>query len=253
MKIGWDYGHGAIFDGGAIGIIPEEEVINAIAFEGEKMLKDLGHEVILTKPKSATSLDNSLLQRAITANNAKVDLFVSHHANTERGNGHEIYVYGLGGKAEEVAKKVDKALIALGSNSRGVKVKNLAVLRETSAPAILIEYFFLDTQSNVDFYKKTGAKAYAKAVVEAITGENIKESNRYYLITNYLPDTGYGVLNSYTEELNSSLRSLGVKRIYTRFNEKGIWLETQWLDKDTAIKCKGLLVAKNLFYDIKEE
>ncbi len=170
-KVAQDYGHGVNPDRGAVGIITEESVINNIASHVDVQLQDRGVEVVWTRPTSASSVNNSLNQRISKANINGVDLFISHHANKARGNGHEIWVIGLGGQAEEYARKVDRALTELGSNSRGIKVGNLAVLRGTNAPAILIEYFFLDTQSNVDFYNRVGAYAYAKAVVRAILGD----------------------------------------------------------------------------------
>ncbi|SUY47042.1 N-acetylmuramoyl-L-alanine amidase [Clostridium putrefaciens] len=170
-KVAQDYGHGVNPDIGAVGIITEESVINNIASHVDVQLHDRGVEVVWTRPTSVSSVNDSLNQRISKANANNVDLFISHHANMAQGNGHEIWVIGLGGEAEAYAKKVDRALTKLGSNSRGVKVGNLAVLRGTNTPAILIEYFFLDTQSNVDFYNRVGAYAYAKSVVRAILGD----------------------------------------------------------------------------------
>lgn len=170
-KVAQDYGHGVNPDRGAVGIITEESVINNIASHVDVQLQDRGVEVIWTRPTSASSVNDSLNQRISKANINGVDLFISHHANMAKGDGHEIWVIGLGGEAEVYARKVDKALTALGSNSRGIKVGNLAVLRGTNAPAILIEYFFLDNQSNVDFYNRVGAYTYAKTVVRAILGD----------------------------------------------------------------------------------
>lgn len=251
-KIAQDYGHGVNPDRGAVGIITEESVINNIASHVDVQLQDRGVEVVWTRPTSASSTNDSLNQRCAKTNDNGVDLFISHHANMARGNGHEIWVLGLGGQAESYARKVDRALTALGSNSRGIKVKNLAVLRGTNAPAILIEYFFLDTQSNVDFYNRIGAYAYAKAVVGAILGDEptvevapvVEEKQGvYYVVTNYLPADS----NNYTnmETFNQIMKG---DRYYIRQNENGIWIETQYLEYNRCLELKNQF--GNLFWNI---
>lgn len=242
MKIAQDYGHGVGQDRGANGIMAEESVINSIASHTDVMFQDRGVELIWTRPTSSSSVNDSLNQRCSKANNNGVDLFISHHANMGRGNGHEIWVIGLGGQAEQYARKVDKALTALGSNSRGIKVGNLAVLRGTNAPAILIEYFFLDNSSNVDFYNQIGAYAYAKTVVGAILGDEPtvevapvveEKQGLYYLVTNYLPSDSNNYVNmeTYNQIMNGD-------RYYVRYNENGVWVETQYLEYERCLDLK---------------
>ncbi|MBU3226818.1 N-acetylmuramoyl-L-alanine amidase [Clostridium algidicarnis] len=241
-KLANDYGHGVGQDRGAVGIVPEENVINNIASNVDVMLQDRGVEVVWTRPTSSSSVNDSLNQRCSKANSNGVDLFISHHANMGCGNGHEIWVMGLGGQAEVYARKVDRTLTALGSNSRGIKVGNLAVLRGTNAPAILIEYFFLDNQSNVNFYTRIGAYAYAKAVVGAILGDEPQVSKEiieekqglYYLVTNYLPSDSHNYVNM--ESYNQIMKG---DRYYIRYNEKGVWLETQYLEYNRCLELKG--------------
>lgn len=258
MNIGWDYGHGVSFDRGAEGFISEESVINDISSHGEVMLQNLGHSLVWTRPTSASSVNDSLNQRSEKANRNNVDLFVSNHANMAGGNGHEIWVVGLGGQAEAYARKVDRALTSLGSNSRGIKVGNLSVLRKTNAPAILIEYFFLDTKSNVDFYNRVGPYKYAKAVVEAITGQEIPsieaptpepevveevKNGLYYVVSDYLPSDNNKYVNM--QPFTSILKE---DRFYVRYDDKGVWIETQYLSYDRCEELKQNL--GNRFHSI---
>ena len=164
MIIGLDFGHGVSYDGGAVGIIKEEIVIDAIGSDLKIMLEEAGYEVILLRPLTANSLIDSLSKRCIAANNANVDLVVSIHANIGGGTRHEVLISSFGGKAEQHAKTVYNTLNEISNSKRGVKVANLEVLKGTNAPAFLIELFFLDTLSDIDLYNYVGSKSYAKGV-----------------------------------------------------------------------------------------
>ncbi len=74
-------------------------------------------------------------------------------------------------KAKNLAHKIQKALVGVGFTDRGVKKANFHVLRETKAPAILIEVGFLDnTKDNQLFDSKFDeiVKGISKAVLDEI-------------------------------------------------------------------------------------
>ncbi|MDP4147527.1 MAG: N-acetylmuramoyl-L-alanine amidase, partial [Bacillota bacterium] len=86
------------------------------------------------------------------------------------GVGVEVVVSGLGGKAEEVAKRVAANISnELGIPNRGVKVMNLIVLNKTTCPAILVECCFVDS-SDADKYN---ADKIAKAIAEGILNTSL--------------------------------------------------------------------------------
>lgn len=247
MVIGLDFGHGVAYDGGAVGIIKEEDVINAVGNELKQMLENDGHKVVLLRPSDANSLADSLNRRCVTANNANVDLVVSIHANIGGGTRHEVLISAFGGKAEQYAKSVYSALNELTPSLRGVKSANLYVLNNTKAPAILIEVFFLDTKVDVDFYALKGSKSYAKAIFKGITGkEYIEKPKKYYIVTNYLNEDSKGYINM--EDIVSIFEGI---RFYLRYNPKGVWGESQYLDKEKCEELRGKL--GDLFWNIKEE
>lgn len=169
--------------GGAVGIIKEEDVINAVGNELKQMLESDGHTVIMLRPSAATSLNDSLNKRCIAANNANVDLVISIHANMGVGTKHEVFIIGTGGKAEGYAKNVYNVLSEITKSERDIKVANLAVLRGINAPAILVELFFLDTQADVDLYNSVGVKRYAAAIFKGITGKEFIINKGYYVVT----------------------------------------------------------------------
>lgn len=104
------------------------------------------------------SCDVSLTDRTNKANNLKVDVFVSIHANAFLGKmgshtGIETYVYTSNpAESRKLAEKVQSELVkATGLANRRVKMANFHVLRETLMTAILIEHGYMD--SNIDLPK----------------------------------------------------------------------------------------------------
>ena len=155
MKIAIDLGHGVGQDRGASSkYIAEETIIDNVGGLVINKLKALGHTVIEVRPSSATSVSNSLVQRVQKANNSKVDLYVSIHANAGGGKGTEVYTYH--GKELQQARAVLNNLCSLGFNNRGIKGSNLFVTNHTNMTAMLIEVCFVDTQSDVELYTKLG-------------------------------------------------------------------------------------------------
>ena len=171
MKIGIDLGHGCNYDGGAVGIIKEEEIINTVGNKVINKLRTLGHNVIECRPSTASSTSNSLNKRCATANNNNVELFVSIHANAGGGVGTEIYTYNA--KQHSYAVNVLNNICSLGFRNRGIKSgNNLAVINGTSMEAMLIEICFVDTQSDVDLYRNN-IENIADAIVKGLVGTTI--------------------------------------------------------------------------------
>lgn len=168
MKIGIDLGHGCNYDGGAVGIIKEEEIINIVGNKVISKLRALGHTIIECRPSTASSTSNSLNKRCSTANNNNVELFVSIHANAGGGVGTEIYTYNA--KQHSYAVNVLNNICSLGFRNRGIKSgNNLAVINGTKAEAMLIEICFVDTQSDVDLYRNN-IENIADAIVKGLVG-----------------------------------------------------------------------------------
>jgi N-acetylmuramoyl-L-alanine amidase len=111
--------------------------------------------------------------RTKEANSWGADLVVSIHCNASdkaSANGTETYVYKKnGGKAEKLANKVQPKLVSsLGTTDRGVKEGNLAMVRDTNAPAILVELSFITNQS--DCAKVNNANGQKKCAVAICKG-----------------------------------------------------------------------------------
>ncbi|WP_404989241.1 N-acetylmuramoyl-L-alanine amidase [Clostridium culturomicium] len=94
----------------------------------------------------------TLQERSNYENNSNYDYFISFHRNAfkpEQATRVETFIYlNPGQKAETMAEKIQRSLIGVGFVNRGVKRKNFHVLRETVAPAILVEMGFLDNSKD---------------------------------------------------------------------------------------------------------
>lgn len=171
MKIGIDLGHGSPGDGAAHGIKSEESLINSVGELVIRKLKALGHTVIECRPSYSTGVNNSLYRRCQTANNAGVDLFVSIHFNAFKdpsANGTEVFYVSSAGKS--FADPVVSAIANLGFTNRGAKKKAFYVLRNTNAPAILIEGCFVTSTRDMNLFD---AEKMATAIVKGLTGSTL--------------------------------------------------------------------------------
>lgn len=176
MIIGIDMGHTLSGKGtGAAGIVKETDRNRELGKLLINYLRSNGHTVI---DCTVDSSSNDLVDRVAKANAQKLDLFISIHLNAGGGHGTETYVYNKDypGKAanKEIAKKVNDAVVnSCGFRNRGIKEANFHVLRETVAPAILVEVCFVDSQEDT---QKWNADKIARAMFTAITGQSISES-----------------------------------------------------------------------------
>ena len=171
LRVLLDPGHGGADEGASSSspAIKEKDLTLAIAKRIGAHLKKAGLRVDYTRDNDATL---SLDERSRIARKKKVDLFISIHANHASSSdacGVETYVLppsGYPGTAEgsrtrgwQVGNRNDyhntllgysiHKNLAAGTNTvdRGLKRQSFFVLRETSCPAVLLEFGFL---SNTD-------------------------------------------------------------------------------------------------------
>ena len=164
-----DAGHGG-YDAGAVNGTRYEKNDNLrMAMAVGERLKRCGINVIYTR---TTDVFVPLLQRSRISNSNNADLFVSFHRNSASNpaaNGVETLIYtNASNKSLQVAEAVQQALVNVGVQSnRGVKRANLSVLRETDAPAILIELGFINNEQDNELFD-TKFDAYADAIARAL-------------------------------------------------------------------------------------
>ncbi len=157
MKIGVDAGHGLHtagkrcakqFDANET----REWVLNSrVATKVCEILNRSGVETLRLDDVTGNT-DINLSTRCTNANNANVDLVVSIHHNAGGGTGIETYVYNetlKNGETGRIATLINnKAVGKTGMRNRGVKTKDLAMVRDTKMPACLIECGFMDNAND---------------------------------------------------------------------------------------------------------
>ena len=181
-KIVIDPGHGGE-DSGAIGPsgVTEKSITLQIAKEVEKMLKEAGAKVIMTRttdtevsPKHRQATDVDELQaRCDVANKAKADIFISIHMDSftsREASGTTGYYYIKGSAASKrLAASIQSNLVTqLKTTSRGVRTCKFYVVRHTKMPATLIEVAFVSNPKEEKLL--TSKKGVQKAAVGIVNG-----------------------------------------------------------------------------------
>ena len=106
-----------------------------------------------------TDIYESPYEKAMEANNAGVDFFVSIHRNSyptdNTVSGVETLVYDKSGIKLKMAEDINEQLEAIGFVNLGVKERpGLVVLRRTKMPAVLVEASFINNDKDNETFDK---------------------------------------------------------------------------------------------------
>ena len=179
-----DAGHGGYDPGASYFGISEKSLTLAIQSRVKAKLESEGYQVVTTRT-SDTYVD--LTDRSRAANASESDIFVSIHINASGSSdvqGIETYYYQPFAEypsrinaayhanptrlsmSDTLANAIQSSLInATGAQNQGVKRRTFAVLRETTAPAVLLELGFL---SNPQEAPRLNSSAYQETLANAI-------------------------------------------------------------------------------------
>lgn len=156
VSIMLDAGHGGR-DPGAVynGRQEKDDVLKLVLAIGE-LLQNSGIDVEYTR---TTDIYETPFQKAMEANEAGVDFFISIHRNSSplanQYMGVESLIYNLSGIKYEMAENINAQLETVGFKDLGVKARpNLVVLRRTKMPAILVEVGFINSDSDNTLFDK---------------------------------------------------------------------------------------------------
>lgn len=145
-----DAGHGG-FDNGASyeGRKEKDDTLRLALAVGQK-LEQAGFPIIYTR---TTDVYQRPVDKASIANSSGGDYFVSIHRNasTEPNlySGIQTLVFNDSGVPANMARAINTELANLGFNDLGVEERrNLAVLRRTRMPAVLVEAGFIDSDAD---------------------------------------------------------------------------------------------------------
>lgn len=149
-KIIIDPGHGGEDFGASYqGRLEKDDNLNLALAVGQ-LLSENGIDVVYTR---TTDMYNTPTEKAMMGNMANADYFVSIHRNSSQTpntyNGVQTLVYDPSDIKLEMAENVNNQLENLGFDNLGISTRpNLAVLRRTRMPAILIEAGFINSDED---------------------------------------------------------------------------------------------------------
>lgn len=194
MRINVHGGHNSIVQG-ANGIFNEVTEDRNVTNLTASKLQSLGHTVYNCTDDVGNTQSKNLNNIVAKCNAHDVDLNISNHFNSydTKANGVEVLVYSTSSEAYKYAINICNAIAKLGFKNRGVKVRSdLAVLRKTKDPALLIECCFCDNQEDASRYN---AEAMANAIVKGVTGVDLSKPTQQIKIAYNGHVEGYGWLS----------------------------------------------------------
>ena len=145
-----DAGHGGRDPGAVYNGRQEKDDSLALTLAVGELLQERGVDVLYTL---TTDVYESPYQKAMEANAAGADFFISIHRNSSPEantySGVESLVYNKSGIKLEMAENINEQLEAVGFVNLGVKERpGLVVLRRTRMPAVLVEVGFINSDTD---------------------------------------------------------------------------------------------------------
>ena len=184
ISIMLDAGHGGT-DPGAVykGRREADDALQLTLAVGE-ILQNHGFDVEYTR---TTDVYESPYQKAMEANEAGVDYFVSIHRNSyptdNEVSGVESLVYDLSGIKYEMAKNINAQLEDIGFVNLGVHARpNLVVLKRTKMPAVLVEAGFINSDTDNQLFDESFddiANAIADGIMDTVMKPGMNQVMQY--------------------------------------------------------------------------
>ncbi|OUO26421.1 N-acetylmuramoyl-L-alanine amidase [Lachnoclostridium sp. An298] len=145
-----DAGHGGRDPGAVYNGRQEKDDTLALTLAVGELLQERGLDVLYTR---TTDVYESPYQKAMEANQAGADFFISIHRNSSPEpntySGVESLVYDKSGIKLEMAENINEQLEAVGFTNLGVKERpGLVILRRTRMPAVLVELGFINSDTD---------------------------------------------------------------------------------------------------------
>jgi N-acetylmuramoyl-L-alanine amidase len=218
MKVFIGVGHGGSDPGAVANGVKEKDLNLSIAMACRDELKRHGVEVRMSRAKD----ENDTLSEEIKECNAfSPDLAVDIHNNAGGGDGAEVFYHYGGGKSKTLAENILSEIVKAGQNSRGAKIRKnsqgkdyYGFIRETSAPAVIVECAFVDNASDLKILatesdrQKVG-RAIAKGILKTL-GVEI-QGERLYRV-----QVGAYLLKSNAEDMQKKIKAVGFDAFIVR-------------------------------------
>lgn len=168
-----DAGHGGNNPGAVYGGRQEKDDALALSLAVGRILEENGVRVYYTR---VDDVYESPAQKAMEGNAIGADLFISIHRNSSpypnQYAGVETLVYSRYGEAARLAANINARLVQVGFEDLGIREQaDLAVLRRTRMPAVLVEAGFINTDDDNRIFDQRLdeiAQAIADGILETV-------------------------------------------------------------------------------------
>lgn len=170
-------GHGGSDPGAVANGLKEKDLNLTIAMACQAELARHGVAVLMSRTKDE---DDKLSEVISQCNVFCPDLAMDIHNNAGGGDGAEVFHSINGGTGKTLATNILNEIKAIGQNSRGLKTKEnssgkdyFGFIRQTDAPAVIVECAFLDNAADVKIIDTTAEQqamgvAIAKGVLKTL-------------------------------------------------------------------------------------
>ena len=173
-----DAGHGGRDPGAVYNGRQEKDDNLRLTLAVGEILQDNGIQVEYTR---TSDVYETPYQKAMEANEAGVDLFISIHRNSfptdNIVSGVESLVYDLSGLKLQIAESINAQLEAIGFVNLGVQARpNLVVLKRTKMPAVLVEVGFINSDTDNRLFNDNFediAHAIASGILDVLEEEGL--------------------------------------------------------------------------------
>ena len=224
-KIIIDAGHGGYDNGATYNGRREKDDNLALALAVGEVLANSGIDVGFTRVEDVYQ---SPVEKARIANQLDGDFFVSIHRNSSpmsnTYSGVQTLIFDEGGITNQMADNINREMEAVGFNNLGTSIRqNLAVLRRTDMPAVLVEAGFINTDAdNVLFDSKFPEMA--RAIADGIIGTLIQRGELEFEDSDdakeiYRVQTGLFRNRANAETMAGQLRNMGLPVAIEMFND----------------------------------
>lgn len=181
-----DAGHGGAEPGAVYnGRQEKDDTLKLVLAIGD-ILQNNGIDVQYTR---TSDVYETPFEKAMEANRAGVDFFISIHRNSyptdNQVSGVESLVYDLSGLKYEMAQEINEQLETIGFVNLGVHARpNLVVLKRTQMPAVLVEVGFINSDTDnllFDENFQAIAQAISEGILDTLETADVIDDNEYHV------------------------------------------------------------------------
>jgi len=258
-------GHGGSDPGAVANGLKEAELNLTIAVAMKDFLEPYGYIVKLSRYKN----ENDDVSEEIRECNAfNPDIAASPHMNAGGGDGFEAIVSAFGNRGKDLARCIEKQVIAIDQNSRGVKTKlgssgrdYFGIIRETKCPSIILEGAFVDNKKDISQFDERHeliklGEAYAKGIMDYFKDDAYKKPAKpikeRYIATKAFPCGWHGEKGLKDIKAGFDTEFFGPmfkgQRYYVKCDGKNIYCTTKRCNEKVLKEIKSALGSYFLEY-----